>query len=201
MSRRRRALLPYVGAALLMAAPAAAQGPPEPPGPYVVDVRIATSGVPQDAALLVPASTVIVPSRGTGVEAGVHVYAGRLGASYLGFGVAVMHVTGSETGTPESEVTLRSYSPQLSFNFGTADGWSYLSTGVGVSELRIDTSGDEGFRGETGRVLTVNAGAGARWFLSRHVGVGFDLRLHRLSASGAVPSNIQFALSAGLSLR
>jgi hypothetical protein len=201
VSRRRRALLPYVTAALLTATPAAAQGPPEPPGPYVVDVRIATSGVPQDAALLVPAPTVIVASRGTGVEAGVHVYAGRLGASHLGFGVTVIHVAGTETGTPGSEVTLRSYSPQLSFNFGTADGWSYLSTGVGVSELRIDTIGDAGFRGETGRVLTVNAGAGARWFLSRHVGVGFDLRLHRLSASDTMSSSLQFALSAGVSLR
>ena len=43
--------------------------------------------------------------------------------------------------------------------------------------------------------LSVNAGAGARWFITGHVGVGFDLRAHW------VGSRALFAASAGFSLK
>jgi hypothetical protein len=98
-------------------------------------------------------------------------------------------------------VDLRSLAPQVSFNFGTRDGWSYLSAGAGVSEIVARITGATAQRGETGRVLTVDAGAGARWFLTERVGVGFDLRLRRLSGAGAMGAAMVFGASAGIALR
>jgi len=56
--------------------PAAAQiNAPGPPGPYVIDIRGAAGGIPQDSAFFppVPAAT-IIPSSGSGIEIGAHVY-------------------------------------------------------------------------------------------------------------------------------
>jgi hypothetical protein len=199
--RRGGAVLLILAAAALTAAPAAAQGAPEPPGPYVVDIHYATIGIPSGAALLPPDGAALVPARGRGFDIGAHVYAGRLGPSHLGFGVGIRRVRGNESGTQGSDVTLRSYLPQLSFNFGTRDGWSYLSTGVGVSDIAVEPTDATRARGESGPVLTINAGAGARWFMRRHLAVGFDLRLQRLSAGDAMPASMLFSLSAGISLR
>ena len=187
---------------LLSDEPAAAQGPPEPPGPYVVDIRYGAVGIPQGAALLLPAASgATVPSRGSGLDVGGHVYAGRLGPAHLGFGAGVTRVRGKVIGTPGSEVTLRTYAPQVSFNFGTRDGWSYLSTGVGLTEIVANTLETAAPLRGSGRALTVNAGAGARWFMNGHFAVGFDLRLHRVSASDTMPSSILFSAAAGVSLR
>lgn len=168
----------------------------------MLDVRYAAIGIPSGAAALLPVETgAPVPSRGHGVEVGGHVYAGRLGASHLGVGVSVMRVSGKAVGAPGREVGLRTYSPQLSFNFGTRDGWSYLSTGVGFTEIVANPLEAAALRQESGRLLTMNAGAGARWFMNGHLAVGFDLRLHRVSASEAMPSSMLFSLAAGISLR
>ena len=56
-------------------------------------------------------------------------------------------------------------------------------------------------RSSSNSSATRNAGAGARWFMRRHLAVGFDLRLQRMSAAGAMPASMLFALSAGISLR
>jgi hypothetical protein len=56
-------------------------------------------------------------------------------------------------------------------------------------------------RRETGRLMTVNAGGGARWFLTRHIAVGFDIRLHRVAAAETMPAAMLFAVGGGISLR
>jgi hypothetical protein len=218
-----RLLLALAAVLLAMAMPAAAQGVPQPPGPYVLDLRFVTSGVPQAAAFLPPAAAdAPVPTNGVGFDAGVHVYAGRLGAARLGFGVALMNVRGSAvpvaagttstpqppspaavqpTGPPGIEIEVRSLTPQVSFNFGTRDGWSYLSVGGGLSEVAGKTVNLLELRRESGRVTVVNAGGGARWFVTSHIALGFDLRVHRLSQSATLPRSTLFSASGGISLR
>jgi hypothetical protein len=55
----------------------------------------------------------------------------------------------------------------------------------------------------SGNTTSLNAGAGARWFLTSHVAAGFDLRLHRVAAGPTLgtPAVMLFAASAGLSIR
>jgi hypothetical protein len=155
-----------------LAAPAAAQGPAAPPpGPYVADVRVATG-------------------RGLGVDLGAHVYIASLGSSRVGVGATWLRLPGKTaedvtTGaTTEVEPSMTAIAPQLSFNFGTAAGWSTLSAGYGRAKL-----GTGEWAG------SFNAGGGARWFLTDHAALGFDLRYHRLDADSL------FAFSVGVSFR
>lgn len=186
---------------------------PPPPGPYVIDIRGTTVGVPQTAGFYpdIPAETVI-PARGFGLEAGVHVYPLPIGTWRLGLGVDVYFVratattpssastssaTGDDTTTPvvavfpDVKVTQRIVAPQISLNFGSGRGWSYLSTGAGPARVRA-TGGSDVL---TTSKLAVNVGAGARWFLTDHLGVGFDLRAIWLG------SRATFATSAGFSIK
>jgi hypothetical protein len=214
---RRAAWLPavlVVGAATS----ALAQSPaPDPPGPYVVDVRVASAAFPDVVTLFPPgAGDLLAPSRGLGVEIGAHVYLGRLGAARLGWGAGVLKVRGREvppptasTGPPAGaatgpaglEVDLLTVAPQLSFNFGTSEGWSYLSLGAGVTDLAVQTVSGVAARRDVDGILTLNGGGGARWFMTGRVAVGFDLRLYRLSAAETMPASMRFAVSGGVSFR
>ena len=184
---------------------------PAPPGPYTIDARGAISGLPVAGAFYpsAPAGT-NVPGRGPGIDVGAHVYPWQLGIARLGFGAALLRTRGSASpalsssdddddepidATPDVEMTLTVLAPQLSFNFGTAAGWSYLSVGVGRARIASGTSafGDatsEGGMTPAGEVNTgfrhsVNIGAGARWFAKPRLGVSFDLRVHMISAGKA----------------
>jgi len=54
----------------------------------------------------------------------------------------------------------------------------------------------------SGSSSAINAGGGARWFIKRHIGVGFDLRLHRIAADGDVMGDSMiFAASVGFSVK
>ena len=82
--------------------------------------------------------------------------------------------------------------PQLSFNFGTSNGWSYLSAGAGP--VRIRTT-------RTFNTQSINLGGGARWFLNDHAAIGFDIRVHRLDAKDTLPRTTLVSASFGLSLK
>jgi hypothetical protein len=189
---------------------------PGPPGPFVVDLRGVTIGVPSDPAFYptLPAESE-VPARGFGADVGVHVYPFGWGPSRVGVGVDILYARGSVAGAGLSTV-VKGVAPQFSLNFGSRDGWSYLSAGYGVMTLRSEApvvttpieSDDETVRTDTtggavesGSVAALNFGGGARWFLSRHLAVGFDLRFHRLSAGDVTPSTMLFGATVGLSLR
>jgi hypothetical protein len=154
---------------MCLALPAAAQGlAPDPPGPYVVDLRAAFG-------------------HGVGLDAGAHVYAGRVGAGRLGVGGVFLRLPSDrdpvlEPGVEPNGIT--AFSPQVSLNFGTAAGWSYISAGYG-----------RGTVGAGGWGSAVNAGGGARWFVTGHAAVGFDLRYHRL-----VDDSV-FVIAAGVSVK
>jgi hypothetical protein len=166
---------------------------PGPPGPFVFDLRGATSGVPGGAAFFpsVPAGA-LVPTRGFGGSIGGHVYTLSVGPARVGLGVEVMAVRGT---TSDARSTLVTVAPQLSANFGTADGWSYLSAGVGAARVRLDPGDGSDI------VRSVNVGGGARWFLGPRLGIGFDVRMHRLAPGQTTPSATALSVAAGLSLK
>ncbi|MGH7339837.1 MAG: hypothetical protein ACREKH_05040 [Candidatus Rokuibacteriota bacterium] len=164
---------------------------PGRPGPYVIDVRGATSGIPASPGLYPDlGDQFIVPSRGFGVDVGAHVYLFSLGPSRLGIGLNVIGVRGTAT---DANATLRMVAPQLSFNFGTSDGWSYLSLGAGTARVKGVASASSS---------AINAGGGARWFLNRHLAVGFDVRMHQIAADGdTMGKSTQVSASVGFSLK
>ena len=220
---------------IFAAAPAAAQiAAPGPPGPYVIDVRGATSAIPQDAGFFPPVPTAtILPSRGYGIDVGAHVYLMRLGPGRLGIGASALLVRGiaspavpasgstsastAPPARPDVEATLIDVAPQLSFNFGSAEGWSYVSAGVGRAQLLTGTSAFGGGGSgttmtpaqaiESGTLSSTNVGGGARWFTKAHMAFSFDVRVHLVSAGaaeGTVPATPRTTLlvaSAGISLR
>ena len=165
---------------------------PGPPGPFVIDVRGVTSGIPSSPGLYpdLGDDEFVVPARGFGVDVGGHVYFLKVGPARLGLGVNLIHVRGTAT---DANATFRTVAPQLSFNFGTSDGWSYLSFGAGTARVNAVA---------TGSSSAINAGGGARWFMNRHLAIGFDIRMHKIAADGDVMGqSTQVSASVGFSLK
>jgi len=180
-------------AGVLLGSQAGAQSlTPGPPGPhFVIDLRGSTSGIPTSIGLYpaVPDGG-SVPSRGFGYDVGGHVYLFNLGPARLGLGVNVIGVRGTAI---DATATMDILAPQLSFNFGSSDGWSYLSAGAGTARVKA---------GENASSSAINAGGGARWFIRRHIAVGFDLRWHKIAADGETMSaSTLFAASVGFSVK
>ena len=117
-------------------------------------------------------------------------------ANYDGTDVPVVGSPNGDTAARtrmDATTTMNIVAPQLSFNFGSSDGWSYLSLGAGTARVDAEV---------TGSSSAINAGGGARWFIKRHLGVGFDLRLHRIAADGDVMGDSMiFAASVGFSVK
>lgn len=182
---------------VLAPAAAAAQGE-DPVAGYVLDLRGATSNLPAETAFFpgIPLET-IVPARGFGFDVGGHVYLFRLGPSRVGVGANYVRVRGTTMGIVANTSTV---APQLSFNFGTANGWSYLSAGLGRAWVttRFDDEESESVTAESGGLSAANYGGGARWFLARRLAVGFDARFHRISGP---PKTSLFSMAVGFSLR
>ena len=173
---------------------------PGPPGPFVFDFRAAMSGLPVDPSFVpdsstdpeAPATSATIASRGWGGSIGAHMYPVRVGPARVGVGVDALYVRGT---TPDAITTLSSIAPQISANFGTEDGWSHLSVGYGATRVTVDPAGI------SESMPTFNWGGGARWFVSPHVGVGFDVRFHHISAGDVVPKDTAVSLTVGLSLK
>ena len=203
---------------------AAAQDPvPEPLTPkpmtvFVVDVRGAMAALKQDAsmasALAVPARE--LPSRGLGFVLGAHVYPLRRKSFAIGVGAELLRVRGSNTieavsddpdavDGPTIKARWNHFSPQVSFNFGARDGWSYLTVGLGRSKFTTEL--EELPQEDGDAVRTLNYGGGARWFMKKHVAFTFDIRFYSINAQEAVDGRIATpkmrlrVLSAGISLR
>ena len=200
-------------AALLVSTAAFAQS--SAPGPYIIDLRGAMGGAPGGAAFYppVPVDT-RAPQRAFGFGAGAHVYPFHFGVAQVGLGLDVMRTRGTATGITDIKAAMRvtTVAPQVSFNFGTRDGWSYLSGGYGTTQTRAEvdvpasaTATDTTTTARTlthdRRTNTINVGGGARWFIREHMAVGFDVRFHRLGATMGLPSKTIVGLSVGVSLR
>jgi hypothetical protein len=202
-----------------------------PPGPYTIDLRGAIGSLPQDTSFFPPApSGTLIPRGGGGVDIGGHVYLFHLGPARLGLGLNLFQVgaeaspaTPSTSGSgppprptvPQVTTRVRLFTPQLSFNFGSSRGWSYISAGVGqiavstaTSEFATSTSTEPTMPArtrDTDALRTVNIGGGARWFNTQHFAFSFDVRFHKARGRtkegvSTVPVTLVTA-SAGVSLK
>jgi len=200
------------------AAPAAAQDEVKPIGPFAVDVRVTMPRFSDDAGLADSRglSAADLPGAGIGLDVAAHVYIARLGPATLGLGVqgTVGRSHASAGVDPLTLATTRAVTetftslvPQISFNFGGGDGWSYLSGGVGVSTLWITPDDAETLPADNERLVTVNYGGGARWFVGKHVAFTFDVRFYQLDSGTPAlgfpgsPRTKFLILGAGISLR
>ena len=197
---------------MLIAVPAAGQTT-SPPGPWVLDARAVTSAVPTDTTFYPTLSSTVVPSRGFGADAGGHLYLFKVGPARVGLGASVMFVRATttapataqdgsaSTGDQRLTLSMRVIAPQISFNFGSQDGWSYLSAGLGTGSINTQAQSVDPGKYESGQRRAVNFGGGARWFIKPRVAFGIDLRAHQLAAGEGTPRITVFAVGAGLSFR
>ncbi|HWB29336.1 MAG TPA: hypothetical protein VG736_02455 [Vicinamibacterales bacterium] len=203
----------------LLCAPvlAHAQQPTEPIGRFAFDLRGFYSGFGQDPVTAegLDVQPTDLPSRGFGGVAGIHVYPLRTKGFALGIGAegilaraskqARDETTGDPTGLPIVQ-RLMGLSPQISFNFGHRQGWSYLSAGMGplsFASYQRDMAPDD----PAPRKRTINMGAGARWFNTAHLAFCFDMRFYltrpedpTITYPGRQRSRL-LVLSAGISIK
>lgn len=149
-----------------------------------------------------------LPGRGFGGEVGGHVYLASLGRSRVGLGASAglgrrsASADGPKDGaTPTAlqaagiSVTsqVRYLAPQVSLNFGHSRGWSYLSGGYGLAQVRSEATGKDGrlpLAVDTGWGRAINMGFGARWMRRSRLGFSVDLRWHRVAGgSGGTGSS------------
>ena len=193
-----------------------AQDPPPGIGPFVLDVRATFPRLPESAGLADSRGLTLaeLPDGGFGFDVGAHLYGFRWNVVTFGVGAQVTlaraHASGTDSlGIVGRAVTSRftHVAPQLSLNFGSGNGWSYLSGGIGPSTWSIVPDGSDAAAPDEARLRTINYGGGARWFTRRHVAFHFDVRFYVVSAGtpGATqpgsPATNLLILGAGVSVR
>lgn len=202
---------------LLAGADEVAAQPPEPIGPLVVNVRgsLARLKAEPPVADALGVATAALPTRGLGPSAGVHWYPLRRGRVTLGVGGELVLARGRGTaeetdtivGRPAVTTRFSDVSPQISLNFGTNDGWSYISGGIGRARLTTESDALPPFDGSAARIRSTNYGGGARWFTSPRVAFTFDVRFYTIDARDPTevqpgyPRNRFMVISVGTSLR
>jgi hypothetical protein len=97
-------------------------------------------------------------------------------------------------------------SPQVSLNFGSRDGWSYLSAGLGLASFTTERK-DAPVADADSRTRALNYGGGARWFAREHLAFCFDLRFYKVNPQDAAPGRPGYGgrrimtFSAGISIK
>ena len=194
----RRVVIAVAAAVLCVASAARAQGPPPPLPHFVVDVHGIVPVFPNDAQQLADSrgldSVTELPGAGLGGRVGAHVYLFKIMAMTIGVGGEVM--LGKSSSTPAEGTTglvavderLTSVGSQLSLNFGSGRGWSYLSGGVGRSRWSLHPAGAAETGADTESLPTANYGGGARWFAKKHLAFSFDVRLYEIQPGSATPA-------------
>lgn len=210
---------------LAVALPVRAQEPPPKIGPIVVDVHGTVPKFPTSPQLAQSHDLVVaqLPGRGLGVQVGAHVYFFRWRAVTFGFGGEYIASRGRRTPPPAIPATtppdgevvpLRpteekfiAAGTQLSFNFGTGHGWSYISGGIGRSTWSVIPDGRDAFPSDLEQLKTLNYGGGARWFAKKHLAFSFDVRFYAINpgpAFGTIPGSprtTMLAIGAGVSVK
>ena len=201
---------------LIAANPSDAQDPPPKIGPFVVDLHATVPQFPQDLQLAQSRGMTLaeLPGRGLGVLAGVHIYPLRWRG--ITFGLGGEFATGRSRQTPTAAQTavrpaterLTTITPQLSFNFGTGNGWSYISGGLGRSTWAVVPQGQVGFAADSETLKTISYGGGARWFMKTHLAFSFDVRFYAINpgtpffaGSLGSPRTTLLVIGAGVSVR
>ena len=215
MSHRAAPLVLMV-ATLLASAPAAAQGVPSPPGPYVIDVHGVSSRPPGNGSVLsTRCGRHILSVERTGIRR----WCARLrrpprwSEPWLRRERDACSREGDSATRRINQHIHRACrtpwclggaaDPRLAdvVQLRHREGWSYLGAGIGLTEVSARTLDLVEAQRDSGLLMTINAGAGARWFLTRRIAVGFDARVYRVAAAETMPASMLFAISAGVSLR
>jgi hypothetical protein len=194
-----------------------AQEPPPRIGPFVFDVRGTSPNFPQDALLAQSRGLNMeeLPRRGFGLDGGAHLYFFKWRVITVGIGAQASMARATSSSVVQDGVeTARavtswftSLTPQLSFNFGTGDGWSYISGGVGKAVWSTVPNAQSPLPGDEERLNTVNYGGGARWFAKPHLAFTFDVRFHQIEPGtplpglGGSPRTTMMIIGAGVSLK
>ena len=210
---------------IAIAARAGAQEPPPPIGPFVVDVHASLPGFPTDSTQLANSrglcaspddcgtALASLPGRGWGALVGAHFYFAHWKAVTFGVGGEVMVARATSTppegstGLIPMEERLVTAAPQLSLNFGSGHGWSYLNGGVGRSVWALHETGLEPSAADVEPLETVNYGGGARWFIKKHLAFSLDVRIYEIAAGTPIdplqgsPRTRLLIVSAGVSLK
>lgn len=213
------------GACVFLPRAAAAQDPTPPLdpiddriAPFVVDARITMPRFKGSAAVAqsLGVTEADLPGRGLGLVVGGHVYPVRARSLALGIGAEVMvrSRAGKTIGPaiedgpdgPTIVTRMTSISPQVSLNFGRRNGYSYLTAGYGLGSFTTELEESPVGDAET-RPKIMNYGAGARWFLRKHLAFALDLRFYKIGAQEAAverpayPASTTMMFSAGISSR
>ena len=194
---------------------ASAQDPPPRIPWFVLDVRGSIPRFPSAAPLAESRgmTTAELPHAGLGLQAGLHLYPLRWRAITFGIGGEVTgnrarsQVAATSAGLRSAEEKFLSAAPQLSFNFGNGNGWSYLSGGIGLSQWSLIPAAQEPFPSDTERLKTINYGGGARWFAKPHLAFTFDVRFYAINPGPPYlghpgsPRTTLMIIGAGVSLK
>jgi hypothetical protein len=198
------------------ASPARAQDPPPKIGPFVVDFHASVPRFPADPKLAESRDVTLadLPGRGLGIQVAVTVYPLRWRAVTFGVGgelaasrsrkKPVEGQTGSVRATEEKFTSL---APQLSFNFGTGHGWSYISGGLARSTWSLVPADRAAFPSDAEKLKTINYGGGARWFIKPHLAFSFDVRFYAINPGAPYltfpgsPRTTLMVIGAGVSVK
>jgi hypothetical protein len=192
-----------------------AQEPPPRIGPVAVDLHGTIPLFPEDLQLAQSRNMSLaeLPGTGLGVQIGVHVYLFRVHGVTVGVGGEYASSRATQTpleGLKDARAateTFESLSPQLSLNFGTGHGWSYLSAGLGLATWSLVPEGQTPFPSDSERLRTLNYGGGARWFAKAHLAFSFDVRLYAIDPGTPYfgypgsPRTTLLIIGAGVSLK
>ncbi len=211
------ALLCVVAGSFASARAASAQDPPPRIPRFVIDLHATVPMFPNDLIDLAASrglSLAELPGTGLGAQASIHLYLFTWKALTVGVGGEAMVGRASSTpsaaalaaaasaasaaaaaGIPPARAPVpvserfTEASPQLSFNFGTGHGWSYLSGGVGRSQWSLHPSAEPPGAADAETLPTVNYGGGARWFIKRRLAFSFDVRVYEVQPGSSFGGN------------
>jgi hypothetical protein len=153
----------------------------------VLDARGTVPLFPKDPQLAASRALAVgeLPGAGLGVDAGAHVYLFKWKA--VTFGIGAQLTLGRSHASPAEGSGLRpvtthfiSFTPQLSLNFGTGHGWSFISGGIGSARLSVVPDDGVETTADLTSLRTVNYGGGARWFIKSRLAFTLDVRWHQL---------------------
>lgn len=169
---------------------------------FAADVRVALPRFKADPTIASGLAVTVndLPTMGLGFVAGAHLYPLRTRAMALGIGAEIIRSRGRRTKEPATEggpegptvrTRLAALSPQVSFNFGHRDGWSYISGGMGNASLTsvLEATGTAASGDDSLTSKTINYGGGARWFATKHIAVSLDLRFFAISPRTATATD------------
>jgi hypothetical protein len=199
---------------------AAAQPTAGPISRFVVDARGSLARFKANVAVAegLQVDALTLPTRGLGIGLGAHWYPIRLRRLTFGVGAEYARAGDSRTTTVTDEDTdvesegptlitrFTSFSPQLSFNFGRDEGWSYISGGIGTARITTERA-DAPLAATADRTRAINYGGGARWFNRPRLAFTFDVRFYAISPRAATttvpgyPRAKFMVLSAGVAFR